>query len=63
MSYTYQTFLAWLCDLNVRTFYDMFDTRVVALPDGEMRNGSTIVWQTTIKEGYEMIEGKIRPKT
>lgn len=63
ISYTYETFLAWLCDLNVRAFHDMFETRVVALPDGEMRNGSRIVWQTTIKESYEMIEGKIRPKT
>ncbi len=63
ISYTYETFLAWLCDLNVRVFHEMFDTRVVALPDGEMRKGSRIVWQTTLNEGYEMIEGKIRPKT
>lgn len=62
MSYAYETFLAWLCDLNVRVFHDLFDTRVAALPDGEMRNGSRIVWQTVIKEGYEMVEGKIRPK-
>jgi len=62
ISCTYETFLAWLCDLNVKVFHDMFDTRVAALPDGEMRNGSRIVWQTTIKNGYEMIEGKIRPK-
>lgn len=59
---TYETFLAWLCDLNVRVFHDMFDTRVAALPDGEMRNGSRVVWRTAIKEGYEMIEGKIQPK-
>jgi hypothetical protein len=51
ISCTYEVFLAWLCDLNVQVFHDMFDTRVTALPDGEMRNGSRIVWQTTIKEG------------
>lgn len=59
---TFESFLAWLCDLNVKVFQDMFDTRVMVLPDGELRNGSRIVWHTTLKEGYEMTEGKIRPK-
>jgi hypothetical protein len=63
ISCTYESFLGWLCDLNVQVFHEMFDTRVAALRDGEMRNGSRIVWQTTIKEGYEMIEGKIQRKT
>ena len=62
ISNAYETFLAWLCDLNVRVFHEMFDTRVASLPDGTMRNGSRVVWQTTLKDGYEMIEGKIQPK-
>lgn len=62
ISHIYETFLGWLCDMNVRRIHDMFDSRVTALPDGEMRNGSRLVWQTTLKEGYEMAEGRIQPK-
>jgi hypothetical protein len=59
ISYVYETFLAWLCDLNARVFNDMFHTHVAALPEGVMHNGSKFVWQTQIKEGYENIQGKI----
>lgn len=62
ISHVYETILGWLCDMNVRRIHDMFDARVVTLPDGEMRNGSKLVWQTTLREGYEMAEGGIQPK-
>lgn len=56
ISYIYETFLAWLCNLNVKALLDdAFDTRVAALPDGEMRNGSRVVWQTTVREGFKWL--------
>lgn len=40
----------------------MNGAHAAALTDGEMRNGSRLAWQTSLKDGYQMTEGRIQPK-
>ena len=56
-----EAMLGYLCDLNARNFLPIFETSVTALPDGEHRNGSHLVWTTTAKSGAPFGEKPILP--
>ncbi|AKH41646.1 hypothetical protein WYH_00589 [Croceibacterium atlanticum] len=44
----YEALLGYMCDLNVRSLNEAFESFVTALPDGEQRSGSHLVWSTKI---------------
>ena len=50
----YSTFLSVFCDRNVRTSLPMFETRVARLPGGELISGSPFVWETRLRDGFEL---------
>lgn len=49
MAGVFEATLACLCNINAKSFADMFDCRVVALPEGETQHGSRVIWQSTVK--------------
>lgn len=60
LSFVYENILAYLCDLNVRRLNDFFESFVARPPNGERRNGALCVWQTRLRDGFEMVDGAIR---
>jgi len=54
----FETFLGVFCDRNVRDFgYGIFETRVVPVSDGGLRNASRLHWQSWPKEGITFPQG------
>jgi hypothetical protein len=52
VAWVFEAFLGNLADLNARQL-GPFGSRVVALPEGEHRSGSRLVWEVTVPEGFE----------
>lgn len=52
MGHAFEIVLGHLCAVNARVLNDMFETRVALLPDGELRFGSRLVWDTIIRPEF-----------
>lgn len=61
ISEIFEAMLGYLCDLNARDFHPLFSSSVTALPDGEHRNGSHLIWRTTPKVGVPFGGGVTPP--
>lgn len=52
MGHAFETVLSCLCNINARSFSEIFDTSVAALPAGESRFGSRLVWNSVVRPEF-----------